>query len=231
MGRFVKVKIFIFFIFFLSGCSFKSHSTNTSSNSTLVVEFPNELKSKIKSQKNQKDLNSGKIILPKELLDFNCFGILITGSGIPSDSRLTCTSVQDPNGLFAGFSSIQEGSISLNVDPGPKRKIQIFALKTDLSIGCPSLDSILNTPPTSRWNGIGQFYEVASTTVDISSDMTLQMKATFDADHPKILFQNCMGKVLDSQKDYRFMNDNRFKNSVSTSFTQSKHLKAFISIY
>jgi hypothetical protein len=177
------------FCFSASGCTLKvsqkSHSIKLRFSRQNAQELSRELSRRLAHSRSLLPSNASKE-LKFELEDFSCFGIQVSGEGISGDSRLGCSS---NSGILGGMVPAAGGEIEVAVPAGRARKVQIFALRS--VVGCPNWDDVMKAPVETRYNGIDKPYEIASTTVDIFSDVTVQVQAKYDPAAPVALFPGC----------------------------------------
>jgi hypothetical protein len=134
---------------------------------------------------------SAESFTPTSLNDFDCFALNVRGPEIERDSRLTCSNADgydDYLGRFVGFVSKEEGSIEIEVPAGPARQIQLVGIHSHL--GCASIDDLLNGYQNDYKVDP---YELATKTIDIFEDKIIELKATFDSEHPRRAFRDCKG--------------------------------------
>ncbi|MEK6705526.1 MAG: hypothetical protein AABZ06_07040, partial [Bdellovibrionota bacterium] len=182
----------------LTGCSLKSKerhvirielpsgaSVNQSSVSSLEKNLL-EIKNKRTS-----NLREGAVELPESFDDFTCLAINVTGSGIADDPRARCYK-EDRVGRIGGFVSMDGGIIEVDVPSGPGRRIQLFGVKS--YIGCPSVDSILDSmvnANTREFEGFGEPFLLGEAYVDVFSDVSVPIEASFDPLYAVRLFDDC----------------------------------------
>jgi hypothetical protein len=126
---------------------------------------------------------------PVGLSDFTCYGVKVTGSDIVDDSRMGCSPVGGI-GIIGGLIPTTGGSVDLMVPAGPARKITVFGVKS--SEGCSDFGSILSRPAGSRFDQLGSFYDLGTTTVDIMNDTSVTVQIAYTAQSAEV-FAGCPG--------------------------------------
>lgn len=115
--------LFLAFLTFLASCS-----PNSSSEPKLTITFPkaSSMKAASKPATSIKNFN----------WDLACYIVNVTGPGINELNKNSC---EIPMGRFKG-SALPGGSITLDVDRGANRKIEVFAfMRSAASEPCPGL--------------------------------------------------------------------------------------------
>lgn len=115
--------------------------------------------------------------------DFTCFGIQVSGGGISGDSRLGCPA---QGGILAGLIPAGGGELEVLVPTGAQRTVKIFGLKT--TGGCPTMETLANLSPQTRFTGLDLPYELGSATLDIFHDVDVTIQAKFDPAAPTPVF-------------------------------------------
>ena len=67
------------------------------------------------------------------------------------------------------------GTIEVSVPSGPTRLIQVFGMQS--KVGCGDLNTILNQPPGSRFNGLGDPYLLGQATTDLFAHASVAVHA------------------------------------------------------
>jgi hypothetical protein len=130
--------------------------------------------------------------VPAGITDFTCYLINVNGKGIDHDPRLSCSQSTDGLGIFTGFLPTGSQSVILNVPEGTGREIQLIGIQNPQG-SCPDLVTTLNA---SSFYGIGNLYLLASTTVDILTDISVTMTPSFNSTQPQTTLKSCTGPSL-----------------------------------
>ena len=133
--------------------------------------------------------------VPISLSDFTCYAVNIVASDIPANQNLACGTtdpLQMVSSVLVGFVPVSAGTITVSVPNGAARTVELVGVKTVGAVGCPDLNSLINSH--SNFSGISQPYLLAQATTDIFSDTTVDMTAAFDPNKPQIMFQGCGGE-------------------------------------
>ena len=130
---------------------------------------------------------------PSQWGDLTCFAISVTGPGVPFNTNVSCPAGTTPPGLIAGMVPAG-GTLVVQVPNGPSRLIQLMGF--DSSVGCPDLPGLLTQAAQNNgnnnnnaFNGISNPYYLGQATVDVFSDVSVTIDATFDP--TKALYNNC----------------------------------------
>lgn len=132
---------------------------------------------------------------PRSFDEFTCFGLNVRGPGIGPDPRVSCGPNTERPMIIAGLAQASGGMVQVSVPAGSAREVQVFALKTDPTVGCPSLDDLLSNKVDG--GRLGDFYLVGSAVTDIKDDTTISVDASFDPTKPTKLFRDCHDKAHD----------------------------------
>lgn len=185
-----RLSLFCLFWLGFQGCSLSGPKSHT-----LTVQIPANSASRAQASRALAQLATATSAGPQSMADFTCLGLNVVGSGItPPSNSLSCPSSSSPPGLVGGFISMTEGgTIDLTVPSGPARTIQLFAISLPAGQACPTFDSLMGLPAATRFSNLGQFYLVATTTVDVFSDQTVTLNAQFDPNQVATVFNGCPG--------------------------------------
>jgi len=119
--------------------------------------------------------------------DFNCFGLNVTGAGIPTDPTIAACSAPDSPaaGIISGLTPLTGGVVDVTVPIGTGRTIQLFVLQS--RIGCPADAATIGRMLSGL--DLGVPYEVArKINVDVAGDMTINLDARWNPLSPKKVF-------------------------------------------
>jgi hypothetical protein len=128
---------------------------------------------------------------PTSLSAFNCYAVNIIGPGMPADSRLACGDPTQGLGAFAGFVSSTTPTLSIQVPNGAARQISLIG--TVQSGACPDINTLLNSQNGGGSGSNVNPYLLATTTVDVFSDVSVNLTAAYDPNNPKPFLQGCGG--------------------------------------
>lgn len=126
---------------------------------------------------------------------FACYGLNVTGPGIPDDPRMQCGGPNQHVGIFAGFVPAGVGYLEVYVPSGAARHIQLFG-STSSDGSCPDLNVLIdamNQGDHSLTNNISEPYLLGEATVDLFDDVDVTIHAAFDPAHPQRPFSQCGG--------------------------------------
>lgn len=132
--------------------------------------------------------------MPTSISQFSCFGLNVTGPGIPNDPRLPCRDPNEGIGRLGGLVPVGSSYIDVTVAGGPSRRVQLWGVVS--SIGCPDINSYLDRKHDGSTGGSGgddiqQPVLLGEAVVDIYNDTEIQIVASMS--NARQLFNSCGG--------------------------------------
>lgn len=126
---------------------------------------------------------------PSSLSEFQCFGVNITGPGIPEFATggqhrpRACPGSSTPYfGIIGGLVPVSSGgTLTITVPPGADRLIQVFGVKS--LVGCPAVMDIVNSG--SGDDNIGHPYEIGTFRGAISGPTNVDVSVAYNSSNPK----------------------------------------------
>ncbi len=172
-----------------SGCSLAVPETRR-----LTISLPDSVETMSRSFDRSMNRTAS---LPASLGEFKCFGINISGPGIASNAQMNSCSENSsaPVGMIVGLASVGNNSLTVDVPVGPSRLIQLFAMTS--TVGCPSFATFENGPDSLR-SSFGIPYELARTTVDLTKNVEVEMRASYNSARPLRAFCPRQSEAPDS---------------------------------
>jgi surface protein len=169
----------------LAACSMKDRSEMHSVSVQLPQQWANS------SSMNVLNHHSSSMLInydtPVGMEDFQCYAINVRGSGINSDARMGCTDPSTSVGLVGGFVDVTQGRIDLMVPAGPNRVVELIGIQSE--IGCWLFEDLMSFGGIEILKDLGTPYLLASSTVDIFEDTSVNLYASFDEN--KVAFESC----------------------------------------
>lgn len=171
----------------ISACSLKPENKN---GTTVTISIP--AKSKTGQMRVGGDITSIANMsgIPSSISDFACFGVNITGPGIPefafggTHKPTACPGSGTPYfGIIGGLVPASSGgTLTVNVPAGADRLIQVFGIRS--SIGCPPIMDIVDSGPGGQ-DTMGEPFEIGTFRGSISGPTTVDVNVSYNSSAPK----------------------------------------------
>jgi large repetitive protein len=177
---------------------------SNSSQTTVTITLPASTAANSASRSARNTSVTGSVVTAKDvppasLSDFTCYGVTISAPDIAPDLRLGCSVPSDNPGIMVGFiaANAANATVDVVVPTGVGRVIQIFGtVSTDGT--CPDVQPLLNSTDPNRFNNFSSPYLLASTTTDVTQDMSVTLTTNYNAATAQQIFSSCGNNTRNS---------------------------------